>query len=496
MDPADTDSLRQALASQGSLVGQHDKILRELVENLRALSSNVIQLGSQMDQVNAHLTASSATAASPADPPPALPTPPPGHATPAPLAREPFIPTPERYSGDLGACGRFLLQCSVVFQQQPTTYPVLHQPAPQFLSTTLNGGAHAVGTSSSLTLRAPTASQGWCVYLLWQGWPLPRFLSSPAKRLGSSGTGEALMSHTSTSPSAPHPRMQFNASLVCQGDSIPLLALVDSGADDNFIDSTLVTQAGIPVEALPAPKDVNALDGRLLARITHHTVPLSLILSARSQVLQWGHSSKLTCHPGFHRTLSFIKRRFWWPSMTRDTRAFVSACSVCARSKASHQPPAGLLRPLPVPSRPWSHIAVDFVTGLPPSEGNTIILTVVDNFSKAVHFVPLPKLPSATETADLLVLHVFRLHRSKPTSKGVGGFGERSGLPFSVQLSGINALLTAIDPLHPLTNPVKSPLCPPAEPPSTPPDYRQSPCLHCSADSGRPPPRPGVPVLG
>ncbi|XP_074492800.1 uncharacterized protein LOC141768407 [Sebastes fasciatus] len=122
MDPADTDSLRQALASQGALVGQHDKVLHELVENLRALSSNVIRLGSQMDQVNAHLTASyasSATAASPADPPPALPTPPPGHAT---LAREPFIPTPERYSGDLGAYGRFLLQCSLVFQQQPTTY--------------------------------------------------------------------------------------------------------------------------------------------------------------------------------------------------------------------------------------------------------------------------------------------------------------------------------------------------------------------------------------
>lgn len=32
--------------------------------------------------------------------------------------------------------------------------------------------------------------------------------------------------------------------------------------------------------------------------------------SARSQVLQWGHSSKLACHPGIHRTLSFIKQRF------------------------------------------------------------------------------------------------------------------------------------------------------------------------------------------
>ena len=96
--------------------------------------------------------------------------------------------------------------------------------------------------------------------------------------------------------------------------------------------------------------------------------------------------------------------------MSQDTRAFVSACSICARSKASHQPPAGLLRPLPIPSRPWSHIAVDFVTGLPPSAGNTVIFTIVDRFSKTVHFVPLPKLPSASETADLMVQHVYRLH--------------------------------------------------------------------------------------
>lgn len=132
--------------------------------------------------------------------------------------------------------------------------------------------------------------------------------------------------------------------------------------------------------------------------------------SARSQVLQWGHTSRFACHPGTARTLSLLKRYFWWPSMDADTRAFVPACTVCARAKATHQPPAGLLRPLPVPARPWSHIALDFVTGLPPSQGNTTILTIVDRFSKSVHFVPLPKLPTALETADLLVNNVFRLH--------------------------------------------------------------------------------------
>ena len=115
-------------------------------------------------------------------------------------------------------------------------------------------------------------------------------------------------------------------------------------------------------------------------------------------------------HPGIQRTLEFIRWRFWWTGMAQDTQSFVAACSICASGKASHQPSSGLLRPLPIPSRPWSHIAVDFVTGLPLSAGNTTILTIVDHFSKGLHFVPLSKLPSALQTADLLTQHVFRLH--------------------------------------------------------------------------------------
>ncbi|KAI3360676.1 hypothetical protein L3Q82_002542 [Scortum barcoo] len=70
------------------------------------------------------------------------------------------------------------------------------------------------------------------------------------------------------------------------------------------------------------------------------------------------------------------------------------ACPVCSRHKSSHHAPAGLLQPLPVPRRPWSHVSLDFVTGLPPSHGHTAILTVVDRFSKMAHFVcPCPSSP-------------------------------------------------------------------------------------------------------
>jgi len=76
-------------------------------------------------------------------------------------------------------------------------------------------------------------------------------------------------------------------------------------------------------------------------------------------------------------------------------------------SKSTNRPLSGLLQPLEVPGRPWSHISLDFVTGLPPSHGKITILTMIDLFSKSAHFIPLFKLPSSSKTADLLINHVF-----------------------------------------------------------------------------------------
>ncbi|KAL3968321.1 potassium voltage-gated channel Eag-related subfamily H member 3 [Sarotherodon galilaeus] len=132
--------------------------------------------------------------------------------------------------------------------------------------------------------------------------------------------------------------------------------------------------------------------------------------AVRGKVIHWAHTARFTCHPGRNRTVTFLQRLFWWPSLSQDVREYVAACPVCARNKTSNSPPSGLLRPLPVPSRPWSHIALDFITGLPPSSGKTVILTIIDRFSKAAHFVALTKLPTALETAQLLTQHVFRLH--------------------------------------------------------------------------------------
>ncbi len=82
---------------------------------------------------------------------------------------------------------------------------------------------------------------------------------------------------------------------------------------------------------------------------------------------------------------------------------------MCNQIKTSHLPPLGLLYPLPIPHCPWSHLSLDFVTGLPSSQGNTTIFIIVDRFSKAARFITLPKLPPAKETAELITTHIFRV---------------------------------------------------------------------------------------
>ncbi|KAK3563471.1 hypothetical protein QTP86_030077 [Hemibagrus guttatus] len=128
----------------------------------------------------------------------------------------------------------------------------------------------------------------------------------------------------------------------------------------------------------------------------------------RLQVMQWIHEAPSSGHPGIRRPTQLVHRCFWWLSLASDVEGYVRSCPTCAQARTSRQLPEGLLEPLPIPQRPWSHLSVDFLTDLPDSGGYTTVLVVVDRFSKGCKLIPLKGLPSAMQTAEALFLHVFR----------------------------------------------------------------------------------------
>ncbi|KAK3574226.1 hypothetical protein QTP86_004306 [Hemibagrus guttatus] len=127
-----------------------------------------------------------------------------------------------------------------------------------------------------------------------------------------------------------------------------------------------------------------------------------------TSLIHSAHTSLGTGHPGINETLSLLKDRFWWPNMAADVRRYVQGCEECAMSKDPRHLPSGKLLPLPNPSRPWSHLGVDFITDLPTSRSHTCIFVVVDRFSKSCRLLPLKGPPTALEAAELMFNHVFR----------------------------------------------------------------------------------------
>lgn len=130
----------------------------------------------------------------------------------------------------------------------------------------------------------------------------------------------------------------------------------------------------------------------------------------RDRLIVWAHTSLASGHPGIKGTIQLLSPKYWWPTLSVNVQRYVRSCSLCATTKSPRELPAGKLMPLPIPQRPWSHVAVDFITDLPVSDGNTMVLVVVDRFSKACRLIPFASPPSAFQVADVLFQHVFRCY--------------------------------------------------------------------------------------
>ena len=102
----------------------------------------------------------------------------------------------------------------------------------------------------------------------------------------------------------------------------------------------------------------------------------------RAQLVNEHHVAIAAGHWGVARTMELISRNYWWPNLRTTVEENIARCERCQRAEPDRHARQTALKHMPVGNEPWQEISMDFVVGLPDSDGFNAILVVVDRFSK------------------------------------------------------------------------------------------------------------------
>ncbi|GJW49538.1 putative reverse transcriptase domain-containing protein [Tanacetum coccineum] len=131
----------------------------------------------------------------------------------------------------------------------------------------------------------------------------------------------------------------------------------------------------------------------------------------RTVIMHESHKSKYSIHLGSDKRYQYMKKLYWWPNMKADIATYVSKCLTCAKVKAEHQRPSGLLAQPDIPQWKWDNITMDFVTKLlKSSQGYDTISVIVDRLTKFAIFIPMRETDPLEKLARMYLKEVVTRH--------------------------------------------------------------------------------------
>ncbi|KAA8524512.1 hypothetical protein F0562_010935 [Nyssa sinensis] len=154
-----------------------------------------------------------------------------------------------------------------------------------------------------------------------------------------------------------------------------VIILIDSGSTHNFLDPVMAKRTGASIQ---------------------FTNPLAVVVADATKL----------------QSKAMVKDFQWVMqgiTFTTDMRLLpLGGCDM--RNKYETVATPRLLQPLPIPTKLWTDISMDFIEGLLSSSHKTVIYVVVDMLSKYGHFIPLTHSYTATVVAQAFLDNVFKLH--------------------------------------------------------------------------------------
>lgn len=131
--------------------------------------------------------------------------------------------------------------------------------------------------------------------------------------------------------------------------------------------------------------------GQILLRANRIVIPQAL----RERTLGLAHEG----HPGMTVMKRRIRSKVWWPKIDADVEAIVKQCRGCILTSAP--PPPEPLKTTELPSKPWEHLAIDFLGPLPSGHN---LLVVVDYYSRYIEIEIMKKIDSGETIKRLKII--------------------------------------------------------------------------------------------
>jgi hypothetical protein len=132
-----------------------------------------------------------------------------------------------------------------------------------------------------------------------------------------------------------------------------------------------------------------------------------------ADLIREAHNQISSAHPGQAKTTRILAQKYYWKGLPASVAQYVRNCHACKRSHVPRDRTPGLLHPLPVPERPWQHIAMDFKSFPVDKHGYDTTYVVIDRLSKKSISILCYKTTTAKDMARLYVSYVYR-HRGAP----------------------------------------------------------------------------------
>nr|GEW39393.1 putative reverse transcriptase domain-containing protein [Tanacetum cinerariifolium] len=130
----------------------------------------------------------------------------------------------------------------------------------------------------------------------------------------------------------------------------------------------------------------------------------------RDLIMHESHKSKYSIHPGSDKMYQDLKQLYRWLNMKADIATYVSKCLTCAKVKAKHQRPPGLLQQPEIPVWNGKRITMDFLWVPRTSSGYDLIWVILDRLTKLAHFLPTKKTDIMEKLMQLYLNEVMCRH--------------------------------------------------------------------------------------